>query len=54
MTEKYYVFFFKEEKLPGKDEWEKEKEGYKRYVLSKGQGEFSKILLWKRSAKRRR
>lgn len=42
---KYYIFFFKEEKLPGKDEWEKEKEGYKRYILSKGQGEFLKSFM---------
>lgn len=42
---KYYVFYFKEEKLPGKDEWEKEKDGYKRYILSKGQGEFLKSFM---------
>jgi len=42
---RYYAFFFKEEKLPGKDEWEKDKEGYKRYVLSKGQGEFIKSFM---------
>jgi len=41
----YYVFFFKDEKLPGKDEWEKEKDSYKRYVLSKGQGDFLKSFL---------
>ena len=42
---KYYIFFFKEEKLPSKEEWEKEKEGYKRYVLSRGQGEFLKSFM---------
>ncbi len=42
---KYYAFYFKEEKLPGKDEWEKEKEGYKRYVLSRGQGDFLKSFM---------
>jgi hypothetical protein len=41
----YYVFFFKDEKLPGKDEWEKEKDSYKRYVLSKGRGDFLKSFL---------
>ena len=40
-----YVFYFKDEKLPGKDEWEKEKEGYKRYVLSRGQGDFLKSFM---------
>ena len=38
-------FIFKDEKLPGKDLWEKEKDGYKRYVLSKGQGDFLKSFL---------
>jgi hypothetical protein len=42
---KLYVFYFKDEKLPGKDEWEKEKEGYKRYVLSRGQGDFLKSFM---------
>jgi len=42
---KYYIFFFKEEKVPGKDEWEKEKEAYKRFVLSRGQGEFLKSFM---------
>ena len=40
-----YVFYFKEEKLPGKDEWEKEKESYKKYVLSKGQVDFLKSFI---------
>jgi len=42
---KLYVFFFKDEKLPGKDEWEKDKESYKRYALSKGQGDFLKSFM---------
>jgi peptidyl-prolyl cis-trans isomerase D len=42
---KYYVFYFKGEKLPGKDEWEKDKDSYKRYVLSKGKGDFLKSFI---------
>lgn len=42
---KYYVFFYKEEKLPGKDEWEKDKDNYKSYVLSKGKGDFLKSFM---------
>ena len=45
MDGKYYIFYFKDEKLPGKDEWEKEKDGYKSYVLSKGKGEFLKSFM---------
>jgi hypothetical protein len=40
-----YVFYYKEEKIPGKDEWEKDKESYKRYVLSRGQGDFLKSFM---------
>lgn len=40
-----YVFYFKDEQVPSKDEWEKNKEGYKRYVLSRGQGDFLKSFM---------
>lgn len=40
-----YVFYYKEEEMPTKDEWEKDKESYKRYVLSRGQGDFLKSFM---------
>jgi len=40
-----YVFYFKNEQVPNKDEWEKNKEGYKRYALSRGQGDFFKSFM---------
>ena len=39
---KYYVFYFKDEKLPDKSVWEKEKEAYRRYLLTKTREEFFK------------
>lgn len=44
---RFFVFFFKEEKLPSKEEWEKEKEGYKRFVIARGQGDFLKSFMEK-------
>jgi peptidyl-prolyl cis-trans isomerase D len=40
-----YVFSFKDEQVPSKDEWEKNKEGYKRYALSRGQGDFLRSFM---------
>ncbi len=41
----FYVFHFKEEKVPDKDQWEKDKESYKRYALSKSQSDFLKSFM---------
>ncbi|MCX5803059.1 MAG: SurA N-terminal domain-containing protein [Proteobacteria bacterium] len=42
---KYYVFYFKDEKLPDKSVWEKEKEAYRRYLLTKTREEFFKSFM---------
>ena len=42
---KFYIFYFKEEQVPGKDQWEKEKEGYKQYVFSKSKNDFLKSFM---------
>jgi hypothetical protein len=41
----YYAFYFKDEQLPGKGEWEKDKEGYKRYILAKNRDDFFKSFM---------
>ncbi|HPU28938.1 MAG TPA: SurA N-terminal domain-containing protein [Syntrophorhabdaceae bacterium] len=42
---KFYVFSYKDEKLPDKKEWERDKELYKRFVTSKKGEEFLKSFL---------
>jgi len=42
---KFYVFYFKDEKLPEKKVWEKEKDTYKQYVIAKSREEFYKSFL---------
>jgi hypothetical protein len=37
---KYYVFSFKDEQLPDKEEWAKEKESYTKYFVGKNREEF--------------
>jgi len=42
---KYYIFSFKDEKLPDSNEWEKEKKAYRNYVIAKKKEEFFKNFL---------
>lgn len=42
---RYYVFYLKEEQLPSKEQWEKEKEGYRQYVLAKSKDDFLKSFM---------
>ena len=46
----YYVFSFKEEKMPDKQEWEKEKESYGKYFAAKKKEELVKSFLAKARA----
>ena len=42
---KYYIFYFKDEKLPEKQEWEKDKKGYSNYIISKNREEYFKSFI---------
>jgi peptidyl-prolyl cis-trans isomerase D len=42
---RFYVFAYKGEKVPDKQEWEKEKEGYTRYIIARTQDEFLRSFL---------
>ncbi len=42
---KYYVFCFKDEKLPTKDEWDKDKKAYSNYIAAKNREEYFKSFL---------
>ena len=42
---KYYVFSYKDEKLPDKQEWAKDKESYTKYFVEKNRGEFLNSFL---------
>jgi hypothetical protein len=42
---KYYIFYFKDEKLPEKQEWEKDKKGYSTYMISKNREEYFKSFM---------
>jgi peptidyl-prolyl cis-trans isomerase D len=42
---KYYIFYFKDEKLPEKEEWEKDKKAYAQYVASKSREEYFKNFI---------
>jgi hypothetical protein len=42
---KYYVFSYKDEKFPDKQEWAKDKESYTKYFVEKNRGEFLKSFL---------
>lgn len=44
---KYYVFYFKEGQAPGKEQWEKEKDAYRRYILAKSKDDFLKSFMQK-------
>lgn len=48
---KFYVFSFKEEKLPDRDEWARDKESYSRYFTAKNKDEFLKSFLTEMRAK---
>ncbi len=41
----YYVFVYKDEKQPGKEEWEKEKKNFMQYVFMKKREEYFKNLI---------
>ena len=41
----YYIFSFKAEKLPEQQEWEKEKESYTQYLMTKNREEFLKSFV---------
>jgi hypothetical protein len=45
MSGKYYVFSYKDEKLPDKQEWDKDKESYTKYFVEKNRGEFLSSFL---------
>jgi len=45
ISDKYYVFYFKDEKVPPKDEWEKDKKAYSNYVAAKNRDEYFKSFL---------
>lgn len=42
---KYYVFSYKDEQLPDKQEWEKDKESYAKYFVGKNRDEFLNSFL---------
>jgi parvulin-like peptidyl-prolyl isomerase len=42
---KYYIFYYKDEKLPERDEWEKDKKAYSNYIISKNREEYFKSFL---------
>ena len=42
---KYYVFSYKDEKLPDRDGWAKDKESYTKYFVAKNRNEFYKSFL---------
>jgi hypothetical protein len=42
---KYYIFCFKDEKLPERDEWEKDKKAYSNYMISKNREEYFKSFI---------
>lgn len=42
---KYYVFSYKDEKVPDKAEWDRDKESYTKYFVATNQGEFFKSFL---------
>ncbi len=42
---RYYIFSYRDEKLPDKKEWENEKEQYKRFLVTKKGEEFVRALL---------
>jgi hypothetical protein len=48
---KYYVFSYKDEKLPDKQEWEKDKESYTKYFTAKNKEEFFNSFLTEVKAK---
>jgi parvulin-like peptidyl-prolyl isomerase len=45
MGGKFYLFYYKNESLPPKEQWDKEKEGYKRYVLAREKDNFLKSFM---------
>jgi len=45
MGGKYYVFSLKEEKAPGKEEWEKDKGPFKQYMMRKNEDEFFRSFM---------
>lgn len=42
---RYYIFSYRDEKLPDKKDWEKDKESYKRYLTARNSDEFFKSFL---------
>jgi len=48
---KYYVFSYKDEQLPDKQEWEKEKESYTKYFVGKNREDFLNSFLTEMKAK---
>jgi peptidyl-prolyl cis-trans isomerase D len=42
---KYYIFSLKEEQPPGQDEWQKDREAFKRYVVKKNEDEFFRSFM---------
>jgi len=42
---KYYLFYYRDESLPAKEQWEKEKEAYKRYVVTREKNDFLKSFM---------
>lgn len=45
ISDKYYVFSYKDEQLPDKQEWAKDKENYTKYFVEKDRGEFLSSFL---------
>jgi len=45
MGGKFYLFYYKDESLPAKEQWEKEREAYKRYVLAREKDNFLKSFM---------
>ena len=45
ISDKYYIFSFKDEQLPDKQEWAKDKESYAKYFMEKNNTEFLNSLL---------
>jgi hypothetical protein len=51
ISDKYYVFSYKDERLPDKQEWEKDKESYTKYFVGKNREEFFNTFLTEMKAK---